>query len=144
MNSENTNKFSRKIYYIMHAEYNGGQNFNWLNYIKQILISVGEPGLLNRNFIQYPKATKEKIVNRVNDLYTQDWATKLQSSSKGRNYNIFKETVKTESYFTTLPRNVYIPLSNLEPVTTNCRLKPADGTMFLLMRESVLFATKMI
>ena len=35
-------------------------------------------------------------------------------------------------------------LSNLEPVTTNCRLKPADGTMFLLMRESLLFAAKMI
>ena len=34
-------------------------------------------------------------------------------------------------------------LSNLEPVTTNCRLKPADGPMFRLMRESVLFATKM-
>ena len=36
----------------MLAEYNRGQNFEWLNYIKQILIPVGEPDLLNRNFIQ--------------------------------------------------------------------------------------------
>ena len=35
-------------------------------------------------------------------------------------------------------------LSNLEPVTTNCRLKPADGTMFFFMTKRVLFATKMI
>ena len=35
-------------------------------------------------------------------------------------------------------------LSNLEPVTTNCQLKPADGMLFLLMRASVLFATKML
>ena len=35
-------------------------------------------------------------------------------------------------------------LSNLEPVSTNCRLKPADGTMFLLMRESVLIANKVL
>ena len=61
VNSENTNKFSRKIYDIMLAEYNRGQNFKWLSYIKQFLISVGEPGLLNRNLIPNLKATKEKI-----------------------------------------------------------------------------------
>ena len=44
----------------MLAEYNRGQNFKWLNNIKQILISVGELGLLNLNFIQNSKATKEK------------------------------------------------------------------------------------
>ena len=72
----------------MLAEYNRGQNFKWLNYIKQIL-----PGLLNRNFIRNPKATNEKVVNRLNDLYIQEWATKFQSSSKGRHYSIFKETI---------------------------------------------------
>ena len=81
----------------MLAEYNRGQNFKLLSYIKQILISVGELGLLHRNFIQNTKATKEKIVNRLSDLYTQGWVTKLQSSSKGRNYSIFKQNVKIES-----------------------------------------------
>ena len=56
----------------MLAEYNRGQNCKWLNYTKQILISVGEPGLLNRNFMQNPKATKEKIKNRLNDLYAKE------------------------------------------------------------------------
>ena len=125
MNSENTNKFSRQIYDIMLAEYNRGQNFKWLNYIKQILISVGEPRLLNRNFIQNPKTTKEKIVNILNDLYNQEWATKLQSSSKGRNCSIFKENVKVESYFTTLPRNVYIPVVKFR--TCNYKLPIETG-----------------
>ena len=51
MNNENLNKFSRKIYDIMLAEFNRGQNFKWLNYINEILISVEEPGLFNQNFI---------------------------------------------------------------------------------------------
>ena len=125
VNSENTNKFFRKIYDIMLAECNRGQNFKWLIYIKQILISVAEPGLLYQNVIQFLKATKEKIVNRLNDLYTQECATKLQSTSKGRNYSILKQTVKTESYFTTLPRNVYtcIPIVKFRTCNYNLSIK---------------------
>ena len=55
----------------MLAEFNRDQNFKWLNYIKEIVISIGEPGLFNQNFIHNPKATKDKIVNKLNDLYIQ-------------------------------------------------------------------------
>ena len=94
----------------MYLNLNRGQNFKWLNYIKEILISVGEPGLFNQNFIQNPKATKDKIVNRLNDLYIQEWVAKLQTSSKGRNYSIFKQNINLESYITALPRRVFIPI----------------------------------
>ena len=77
VNNENLNKFSRKMYDIMLAKFNRGQNFKWLNYIKEILISVGEPGLFNQNFTKNPKATKDKIVNRLNDLYIKEWVAKL-------------------------------------------------------------------
>ena len=103
VHNENLNKFSRNIYDIMLAEFNSGQNFKWLNYIKEILISVGEPGPFDQNFIQNPKATKDKIVNRLNDLYIQEWVAKLQISSKGRNYSIFKQNIN-------LPRRVFIPI----------------------------------
>ena len=93
VNNENQNKFSRKIYDIMLAEYNTGQNFKWIDFIKLILISVGEPGLFNQNFIENPKATKERISNGLNDIYTQEWTAKLQLSSKGRNYSVFKQNV---------------------------------------------------
>ena len=110
VNNGNLNKFSRKIYDIMLAEFNTGQNFKWLNYIKETLMSVGEPGQFNQNFIQNPKATKDKIVNRLNDLYIQEWVAKLQTSSKGRNYSIFKQNTNFESDITTLPRKVFIPI----------------------------------
>ena len=60
VNNENLNKFSRKIYDIMLAEFNRGQIFNWLNCIKEILISVGEPGLFNQNFIKTQRQQKTK------------------------------------------------------------------------------------
>ena len=125
VNNENLNKFSKKIYDIMLAEFNRGQNFKWLNYIKEILISVGEPGLFNQNFIQNPKATKDKIVNRLNDLYIQEWVAKLQTSSKGRNYSIFKQNINLESYITALPRRVFIPIIKFR--TCNYKLPIETG-----------------
>ena len=125
VNNENQNKFSRKIYDIMLAEYNTGQNFKWIDFIKQILISVGEPGLFNQNFIENPKATKERISNRLNDIYTQEWTAKLQLSSKGRNYSVFKQNLNFESYFTTLDRNVYLPIVKFR--TSNHKLPVEIG-----------------
>ena len=59
--NNNENLFSRKIYDIMLAKLNRGQNFKWLNYIIEILISLGEPGLFNQNFIENPKATTDGV-----------------------------------------------------------------------------------
>ena len=125
VNNKNQNKFSRKIYDIMLAEYNTGQNFKWIDFIKQILISVGEPGLFNQNFIENPKATKERISNRLNDIYTQEWTAKLQLSSKGRNYSVFKQNLNFGSYFTTLDRNVYLPIIKFR--TSNYKLPVEIG-----------------
>ena len=55
---------------------------------------------------------------------------------------MFKENIKIGSYFTTLPRNVYIPVVKFR--TCNYELPIETGTMLLLMRESVLFATKIV
>ena len=101
------NKFSRKIYDKLLAEFNRDQNFKWLNYIKEIVISVGKPGLFNQNFIHNPKTTKDKIVNRLNDLYIQEWIANIRSSSTGRNYSIFKRNLNLESYIWTLPQCVF-------------------------------------
>ena len=64
----------------MLAEFNRDENFIWQNYIKEILISVGKPGLFNQNVIHNPKATKDKIVNKLNDLYIQ--------AKMGRKYTV--------------------------------------------------------
>lgn len=124
VNNDNVNKISRKIYDIMCAAYSRGQNFKWLDSIKQILISVGEPGLFDQNFIPNPKATKAKIVRRLHDLYTQEWSEKLQISSKGRNYSVFKQNPNFEFYLM-LPHSIYLPIVKFR--TSNYKLPVETG-----------------
>ena len=76
VNNDNRNKISKKIYEVMRSEYDRGQNYKWLDYIENILISVGQPDLFNQNFTANPKATKAKTTSKLNDLYIQDWYLK--------------------------------------------------------------------
>ena len=50
LNSENS-KLSKLMYNIMLSELGNGQNYKWLNHIKQILISVGRAELLDQQYI---------------------------------------------------------------------------------------------
>ena len=88
VNGDNTNKLSKIMYNIMLDETNNRHSFKWLDNIKNILISVGKPDLINQPHINNPNATKLKIVSALNDLAVQDWYGKLNQSSKGRNYNL--------------------------------------------------------
>lgn len=109
LNSENS-KLSKLMYNIMLSELGNGQNYKWLNHIRQILISVGRAELLDQQYIYNQKSIKAKIVKTLNDLFIQDWNTKVLQSSKGRNYNIIKEDVVFEYYLKLLPKSVYISI----------------------------------
>lgn len=98
INSANS-KFFKIIYDIMLNDASQGQNYKWLNHIRQILISTGRYELLSKTFIGNPKAVRAKITQTLTDLYVQEWHTKVVVSSKGRNYNIFKGNLDFESYF---------------------------------------------
>ena len=113
-------KYCKKIYNLMKIEAEKGKAFKWLNYIKQILISVGMPDLFNQPFINNPRATKTLIKTILNDIYLQEWHAKLQNSSKGRAYNIFKQDLNFETYFNTLNKSSYIPLLKFR--TSNYKL----------------------
>ena len=142
VNDENRNKISKRIYEIMRAEYDKGQNYKWLDYIKNILISVGQPDLFNQVLIENPRATKTKNTNKLHDLYIQEWQAKLQLSSKGRNYSIFKETTNIEPYLLNTTSNIYIPIIKFR--TCNFKL-PIEvvGKICQLMIENVLCVTCM-
>ena len=92
---------------------------------KNILISIGKPDLINQPHINNPHATKLKIVTSLKDLVIQDWYAKLNQSSKGRTYSLFKENVDFESYLTTLPKRFYIPLIKFR--TANFKLPIETG-----------------
>ena len=118
-------KYCKKIYYLMKIEAEKGKAFKWLNYIKQILISVGMPDLLNQPSINNPKATKTLIKTILNDIYLQEWHAKLQNSSKGRAYSIFKQDLNFETYLNTLNKSSYIPLIKFR--TSNYKLPIETG-----------------
>lgn len=119
VNAPNT-KFSQNLYRLMLAESINGQNYKWINCIENILISVGKPDLLTQPFTNNPQATRAKIVQTLNDLYVQEWNTKLNASSKGKNYNLFKQDLLFETYLTSLNRNLYISMIKFR--TCNYRL----------------------
>ncbi|MEW8546068.1 MAG: reverse transcriptase family protein [Candidatus Thiodiazotropha sp.] len=122
----NGSKYAKKLYNIMYNDYlNNGTNYKWIAYIKQILISVGKPDLFNQSLISYPKATKSKIVTTLKDLFVQDWNSKMNTSSKSRNYNIFKHDQIFESYLITLPRYFYLPMIKFR--TANHKLPIETG-----------------
>ena len=55
----------------------------------------------------YGKLVKQNL----KDQFLQDWSSKLDQSSKGVNYRIFKDYISLEKYFLKLPKNLYINLA---------------------------------
>ena len=45
--------------------------------------------------------------------FLQTWSTKLDSSSKGLNYRLFKDSINLEPYFVKLPRTLFMHLGKL-------------------------------
>lgn len=58
---------------------------------------------------QYGNLVKQNL----KDQYFQLWSSKLDKSSKGLNYRIFKDDINLEQYFLQLPKNLYLNLVKL-------------------------------
>ena len=86
----------------------GNYIFKWINCIKHPLISVGIIGLFYADSLQNVQALKLSINQTLVDLYTQDWYSKLNNSSKGKYYSIFKTDICMEKYLLHLPRKSYL------------------------------------
>ena len=59
---------------------------------------LGIPIFLNKEVIENPKSIKNQISKILSDLYVQEWHNKVTSSSKGKNYNLFKQDLNFENY----------------------------------------------
>ena len=102
----NQTKLSKWLYLLLLGEYDGGiHQHKWIHFIKHILIYVGRPDLLNKEVIENPKSIKNQISKTLSDLYVQEWHNKVTSSSKGKNYNLFKQDLNFENYLVKLNRN---------------------------------------
>ena len=44
----------------------------------------------------------------LQEQYLQSWQSTLSNSNKGKHYSAFKDNIEMGTYFTILPRNLYI------------------------------------
>ena len=108
-------KLSYKLYQAV--RYLLPQSSKWICFIRQILSDVGRYDLwLYQNNIQSTKISKD-IKQILLEQNYQIWHSELQKSSKGTNYNLFKDSINLEQYFIILPRKSYLPLVKFR--TTN-------------------------
>ncbi|MCG8113215.1 MAG: reverse transcriptase domain-containing protein [Candidatus Thiodiazotropha taylori] len=101
-------KLSKLVYKIMFNEHeNGLYDYKWIRCIKDILITVGRPELFKKSSISNPKAVKTSIAQTLSDLYIQEWYEKVNISSKGKQYLLFKDNLNFEKYLINIPKFHY-------------------------------------
>ena len=70
---------------------------NWIFKIQRILEEFGRPDLWLNQFCNHYCSKMIKSVLEAHFLQT--WSTKLESSSKGLNYRLIKDSINLESFF---------------------------------------------
>jgi hypothetical protein len=84
--------------------------FKWPSFVKQILDSTGNSYLwLNQRSLTC-KFLNKMVKPTLVDQFFQDWCSKLEASSKGQMYHIFKENTLFEEYFSILPNSLRLAL----------------------------------
>ena len=123
---------NKQNYQNGYTYYDGGiHQHKWIHFIKHILISVGRPDLLNKEVIENPKLIKNQISKTLSDLYVQEWHNKVTSSSKGKNYSLFKQDLNFENYLIKLNRKHCSSLLSLGKVIMGFLLKLVAGKTHL-------------
>ena len=99
-----------KLSYLMYQVLNTGDitRFKWISNVKQILCNTGRNDIWVNQNNSIPNNIKFYIKQNLQDQFIQRWRSDLTMSSKGKNFHVFKDSIQLESYFTTLPRNLYI------------------------------------
>lgn len=65
------------------------------------------------------------IKHILDGQFLQTWSAKLDNSSKGLNYRLFKDTIKLEDYFLKVPPSYYLHFAKLR--TGNHRFSCESG-----------------
>ena len=105
-----TNCKHSKLVFILYQKMRASEEkqFKWLSKMKQILDESGRSDLwLNQPFNFNCSRTIKSVLEAQ---FLQTWSTKLDASSKGLNYRLFKDSIKLEPYFVKLPRTLFMHL----------------------------------
>ena len=101
----------------------------YLKFVKNTLIEVGMYGLwLSHDLSNISKNVfKSHIKNTLNDLYVQNWYSKLENGSIYTNYRLFKKSFSQEIYLKIMSHDCLITLARFR--TTNNKL-PVNALRF--------------
>ena len=101
-------KISYLMYRVLHSQAGDSSRFKWISNVKQILCNAGrnDVWLNQNNFI--PNNNKFYVKQNLQDQFIQSWRTNLTMSSKGKNYNVYKDSIQLEPYILALPYKLYI------------------------------------
>ncbi len=86
-------KLSNITYEIMARDY---PDTKWVKCVRNILESVGRNDLWLNEEMLHPIATKSAIIRTLKDQYIQKWVASTQTSSKGKTYKKFKDSLEME------------------------------------------------
>lgn len=101
-------KLSKLLYNILFHEYCSGiYQHKWIHSIKEVLVSVGRIDLFNKGLIENTNFVKRQITETLVDLHIQDWHNKVNLSSKGKNYYLYKQNINLENYLIKLTKKQY-------------------------------------
>ena len=106
-------KISYKIYQILLNIPNFTSK--WVSKIMSILQETGNQYLWdhqNNLSINKPNGAVLSIKQNLIDQYFQQWHSSLQNSSKGKNYNSFKDNLTLENYLLKLNKREYINMAH--------------------------------
>ena len=114
------------IHVLLH-EYNAEIfQHKWIHCIREILFSVGRIDLFNKANVENTNSLKAQISRALVDLHIQEWFSKIELSSKGKNYYLFKLDLNFEYYLINLSKKHYSSLLKFRlsnhrlPVETGC------------------------
>ena len=101
-------KISYLMYQVLHSQAGDSSRFKWISNVKQILCNAGrnDVWLNQNNYI--PDNIKFYVKQNLQDQFIQSWRTNLTMSSKGKNYNVYKDSIQLEPYILALPYKLYI------------------------------------
>lgn len=104
-------KQSKFSYFMYQKLRHLNSNTKWISKIKQILDEAGRSDI----WLSEPANVNcaSLISQTLKDQFLQEWSTRLDKSSKGLNYRIFKEHIVLEPYFYKLPTALYLNLAKL-------------------------------
>ena len=109
INNSKDSKLSKLLYNVLLHEYNAGIfQHKWIHCTREILISVGRIDLFNKVNVENTKSLKAQISRALVDLHIQEWFSKIELSSEGRNYYLFKQDLNFENYLVNLGKNIIV------------------------------------